>query len=231
MTLGRDSVTPRKAQQHHLRRRLRCRPSWLPRIDAFECSVCVLQIAPHDALYQHQHTQRDTPQADQGDAPLFVRQQQGRQRSGASWQPPEALFNQVRSCDMRRPPGPGSTPRRCDWSPRHASPGAARGARASPRRSPPIHAHAHDAPWSPGAERDGSLVCRRFVRPARLALLAFIPRVELGDGARRVGTSSAPGVRPPFWPRARATASPARVRACIKDHPMSNRLPQSVSPC
>ena len=94
-----------KSPQHHLRRRLRCRPSWLPRIDAFECSVCLLQIAPHDALYQHQHTQRDTPQADQGDAPLFVRQQQGRQRSGASWQPPEALFNQVRAAICGAPLG------------------------------------------------------------------------------------------------------------------------------
>ena len=41
----------------------------------------------------------------------------------------------------------------------------------------------------------GGLIGRRRVRQARLALFAFIQRVELGDGARRVVASSAPGSR------------------------------------
>src|SRR6267378_4780697 len=51
-----------KSRQQHLRRRLRRLPSWLPWIDAFECRTCLLQITPHDELYQHQHTQSDAQQ-------------------------------------------------------------------------------------------------------------------------------------------------------------------------
>ena len=84
-----------QSPQHHLRRRLRRLPSRLSRIDAGERGACVPQIAPHDELHQHQHAQRDAQQADQPDDPMVVPQKQWRQRQGATFQPPEALFDQV----------------------------------------------------------------------------------------------------------------------------------------
>jgi len=86
-----------KSRQHHLRGRLRRLPTGLPRRDACERRASFLQMAPHNALHQHQHAPRDAQQTAQPNDAMFVRQKQRHQRPGAPLQPPEALRNQVRA--------------------------------------------------------------------------------------------------------------------------------------
>src|SRR6266581_9785068 len=200
-----------QSPQHHLRRRL-CRPaSWLPRIDAFERGAYLLQIAPHDELHQHQHAQRDAQQADQRDDPLFVPQKQWGQRQGAPFQPPETVFDQVfaaiRSDALGQAQLLGGVIGRID-----APAQALHGLGEWRLLAGCTHTHAlaaHRGRWTRtvatlnvlvdvglhgdgdqplntmfGKDCGGGLVCRCFVGHARLALFAFIQRVEFADGAR-----------------------------------------------
>ena len=84
-----------KNRPHHLRRRLCRLPSRLSWGNAFERRACLLQMAPHTELPQHQHAQRDAQLAESPNDPTVVMQKQWCQRPSTPFQLPEALFDLV----------------------------------------------------------------------------------------------------------------------------------------
>jgi hypothetical protein len=209
----RASAAP--SPQPHLRRRLGRLASRLPRREACERGACLLQMAPHDALPQPQHTLRD--------APRCVPQQPWGQRPGAPLQPPAAVGDQGGAAARRAALGQAH-PRSGVLGRRDAPVQALHGVGAWRllARRPPTHAlaaprwrwaravaprhvrvdlgrHGDGAQPRPtllGEDRGGGWGGRGGGGPARRALWACIQRVEGGAGARApaaCGTRSALG--------------------------------------